>query len=714
LQTDQALFSQEIVALDSAIAQHLPDIWVGAEPTFTLRGSESPEWLSEPLGGRKELLAWQLVNELRQRHPGSLVLRTLGRQYPGEQQPRWSIGMYESRNGQAIWPGPSDPLNGPVKSCGIQRFEAFLLDLLAQLSALGWQARGFKAAMELPHRLVFRMDDEAIQNLDLTDERWFRPSLHREAIPLSGLTDELATEGLYLLSIGWVSSSQGNSCLVMELPAFPNVAGFRVFLGALAKAAADLPGLILQGFPPPVDASVAWTTVTPDPAVLEINQAPYPKSAMFLQASRELHEISTAIGLSPYRLQYNGTQTDSGGGGQITLGGPSPEQSPFLLKPSLLPRLLRYVIRHPALSYWFGTDYLGGTSQSPRPDEGMRELFHELRLALFQLERTAKPEPEVIWRSLAPFLSDSSGNSHRSDINIEKLWNPYLGRRGLQGLVEFRAFRMATTPERATAISALLRAIVAMLALRDVVPELTDWGDELHDRFALPFYLRRDLLSVFADLRGAGLGLGAETRRVLQDDPSRDRWQMAFNGCRLSLERALEFWPLVGDAADQEGEGSRLVDASTVRWQLILRPTEGGDADDFRRWRLATDGLQVPLRYETDEAGELGLFGLRLREFEPWIGLHPAIKPRMPLQLVLSHPGLDQALSLQLHGWQPEGLPYQGLPADQEAARARREERLIATQLPADSLTEAVEPPGECLSSYAMDLRWCDVNAPDY
>jgi uncharacterized protein (DUF2126 family) len=706
LRIDRELFSQEIVTLDSAIARRLPEIWVGAEPTFTLRESESPEWLSEPLGGRKELLARQLVGRLRERHPGSVVLRTLGRQYPDEPQPRWSIGIYESRDGKVLWQGPDDPLSSPVVSCAKQQFDQFLRNLPAQFKNLGWQSRAFMAAMELPHRIVFRMDDEPIPNPGLVDERWSRPSVHRQPLPPSGLTDELADEGLYLLSMGWISDRHGKSCLVAELPDFPDVAGFRRFLEALSKAAADLPCLILQGFPPPVDSSVAWTTVTPDPAVIEINQAPYPDSAGFLAANRELHQLSGEIGLCAYRLQYNGTQSDSGGGGQITLGGASPESSPFLRVPHLLPRLLRYIIRHPALSYWFATDYLGGNSQSPRPDEGVRERFREFRLALYQLERTPAPEPEFIWRSLAPFLADSSGNSHRSDLNIEKLWNPYLAGRGHQGLVEFRAYRMATTPERASAISALLRAVTAMLAKRDVTPELVDWGDELHERFALPFYLRRDLLSVFADLETEGLVLGPEIRRVLQEDTGHDRWQVEFGGCRLSIERALEFWPLVGDTAQESG-GSRLVDASTARWQVMLRPTAPGEPARFRRWRLSTGGLQIPLRQEVDEAGELGLFGVRLREFVPWLGLHPAIEPRMPLELTLSHPDEAQALTLQLHAWQPDGKPYEGLPADPEAARLRREARLTRGELATASLAETGVPTGDCLSDYTLDLRWC-------
>ncbi len=508
MQTASDSFSQEIAALDSAIESRLPGLWVGAEPTFTVRDSEQPEWLSESLGGDKERLAWRLMGRLRERHPGALVLRTLGRQYPGEERPRWSIGLYESRDGAPLWQGAPDPLGATPARPDPKRLIAFMDNLLHGLTTLGWSVHPFKCQGSLPHRLVFRVDDQPLRHSEQAIDRWSRASQHLEPIPLSGLVDDLAAEGEYLLAIGIQSGENAEEYAVLELPAFPDVACFRAFLQVLEPAAALLPALVLQGFPPPVDAGVAWTTLTPDPAVIEINQAPYPDTLRFLVASRELYEVCEAVGLSPYRLQYNGTESDSGGGGQFTLGGEEPTLSPFLTRSGLLPRLIRYWIAHPALSYAFAPDYLGGSSQSPRPDEGLRSLFQELRLALFLVERERAPEPEFIWRSLAPFMADASGNTHRSDLNIEKLWNPYLPGRGCQGLVEFRAFRMAPTPERAAAMTLLLRALVAMLANAKTSPELVDWGDELHERFALPHYLTQDLNTVFSDLEAAGLGLG--------------------------------------------------------------------------------------------------------------------------------------------------------------------------------------------------------------
>ena len=207
---------------------------------------------------------------------------------------------------------------------------------------------------------------------------------------------------------------------------------------------------------------MAWLTLTPDPAVLEINEAPAASISGFLDMNRRLFDVVQSSGLAPYRLNYNGDIAESGGGGQFTLGGPSVEHSPFFVAPQLLSRLIVYLNHHPSLSYWFAPVYVGSYSQSPRTDENVRETFSELQVALQHLAATAAPTPEFIWRSLSPFLVDTSGNAHRSEINIEKLWNPYLPGRGCLGLVEFRAFRMAMDAESAAAIAAMLRALAVM------------------------------------------------------------------------------------------------------------------------------------------------------------------------------------------------------------------------------------------------------------
>ena len=703
-----AEFDAAVSAHDEALADRAIDVWIGAEPTFTRRSSESAEWLSEALGDSKQRYAQRIAQRLHAHYPGSLVLRSVGRQYAGEDRPRWSLGLYQRRDGRALADNmPVDPLAASAPPCGPEIVHHFWANLIAVLNRHGWVGTGFQTAGDMGLRVLFRLDGERPAADPQQDPRLARSSVHDHAIPLTGAVDELAAEGLYLLAIGCTAlgpESAPQPCI--ELPAFPDVPDFLVFLRQVAEAAslAGLQQLVWRGFPPPVDNTVAWTTLTPDPAVVEINAAPSADVRHFLDLSRTLYAMAEAEGLSTYRLQYNGNVSDSGGGGQFTLGGPSPAHSPFFVYPQLAARLVRYLNQHPALSYWFAPAYVGSFSQSPRADENVRESFSELSLALQQLAKTTDPQPEFIWRTLSPFLVDTSGNAHRSELNIEKLWNPYLPGRGCLGLVEFRAFRMAPDPQSAASIAALLRAIVALLSRQDAAPELIDWGQLLHERFALPFYLRQDLDRVLVDLASAGVGLGEPISRCLRDDSACHIGHAEIGNCRLEVDQAIEFWPLLGDAASQEGGSSRLVDASTTRLQLSLRPA-GGNKTDLLGWQLLAGGYRVPLRDERDERGALGVMGLRYRSFVPWTGLHPGIGVQAPVVLTLLPPAGGHGLRITLHEWQPQGAPYQGLPATPEEAGNRRDERFVVEELPLERAPESLPPPPEALSDYCLDLR---------
>jgi len=713
---DHADFDLAIQHHDRAVARLDLTIWVGAEPTFTDRFSEAPEWLNRAEGGEKASRALGLLARLCPELPQPLILRTLGRQYPGEKLPRWSFGLYGCRDGSPVWCGPPDPARGGLgsPSPSLEKF----LDMLSQrFGQRGWRNIRLRGADEAGWRIVFRLDGQPPPSDPEADARLVRASIHAQAIPEEGLSDPLAAEGIYLIAIypGRAGESKAdvadtNSLPRLELPAFSSVEAFLGCLDEIGKAAAEagLEGLILAGYPPPVDCSIAWTTVTPDPAVVEINMAPSCGVSEFLNAIRPIYRTATGQGLSAFRFYYNGDVTDSGGGGQITFGGPTPEASPFFLRPWLLPNIIRYFNRHPSLSYFFTPTCVGSSSQSPRPDERFRESFEELKLALDLLARMHDCEPEILWGSLAPFLTDTSGNSHRSEINVEKLWNPTLLGRGCLGLVEFRAFRMPPSAEALTARAALFRAIIAMLARQRDHTDLIDWGAVLHDRFALPFYLKQDLGEILEDLTAAGLGLGEPIVELLLDDSDRILGQADIGDCRLSVQRALEFWPLAGDSASQERGTSRLVDSSTTRVQVSLRP-QPGQALDVRDWRIGTGGWRIPVRFEQDSHGPLMIFALRYRSFMPCQGLHPTLGVQVPVEVTLQRASTGETYRMILHEWKPEGGGYDGLPADWEESRRRRYERLVVKQAGSQSNAELQlkEPPPVATSPYCLDLRAC-------
>jgi uncharacterized protein (DUF2126 family) len=703
-------FEAALQAHDAALQASALEVWIGSEPTFTRRLSEAPEWLNEALGETKQDFAMRIVRTLRERYPSALVLRTIGRQYRDEARPRWNVGLYRRRDGAALARFlPTDPLADEV-SFEPAQIDQFWRNLVTLIERSAWHVSAFETQGDMGLRVLFRIDGNRPEAIPQQDPRSARPSLHDHAIPLSGAVDDLADEGCYLAAIGQTRLPPHDMPLpCIELPAFPDVSSFMMFVGLVSEAAATsgLHQLVWRGFPPPVDDTVEWTTLTPDPAVVEINAAPSDNVTHFLEASRSLYDLAETVGLSAYRLHYNGDLSDSGGGGQFTLGGPRPERSPFFTQPQLLARLIRYLARHPALSYWFAPAYVGSFSQSPRPDENVRESFGELAVALQQLTNTHNPQPEFIWRSLSPFLVDTSGNAHRSELNIEKLWNPYLPLRGCLGLVECRAFRMPADAETAASIAALLRAITAMLSLEDVVPDLSHWGSELHDRYALPFYLRQDLTQVLADLVEAGFGLGEPIVHRLLDDAHRHIGHTEIDGCRIDVERAVEFWPLLGDAASQEGGSSRLVDASTSRVQLSLRPV-GPDPANLDGWQLLVGCYRIPLRETQNDLGALRIMGLRYRSFVPWIGLHPGIGKQSPVVLTLVPPaGRAQGVRITLHEWQPQAAPYDGLPLTLEEAERRRNERFVVEPVSIDAIPEALPPPSEALTDFCLDLRRC-------
>jgi len=706
VESDNGSFEAAVRAHDAALAACGLEIWVGAEPTFTDRRSESPEWLTDALGESKQTYACHIIERLRERYPGSMILRTLGRQYAGEERPRWSLGLYQRRDARVLADGlPTDPL-GTACACDADMISTFWRLLVRALDRDGWTAAGFRIEGDMGLRVLFRLDGQRPVAEPAADARLGRSSLHARALPPSGAVDDLAAAGLYLVTLGCSSTGPGGSpqpCI--ELPAFPDVAAFMSFVQRLGQAAveAGLSDLVWRGFPPPVDETVAWTTLTPDPAVVEVNEAPAASAAGFLAMSRMLYDVTESAGLAPYRLQYNGMISESGGGGQFTLGGPSPERSPFFLAPRLLAQLVVYLNHHPALSYWFAPIYIGSFSQSPRADENVLESFSELQVALRHLAAMPAPRPEFIWRSLSPFLVDTSGNAHRSELNIEKLWNPFLPGRGRLGLVEFRAFRMAQNAETATAIAAMLRALAAMLSRQDELRPLIEWGSRLHDRFSLPFYLRQDLHTVFGDLAAAGFALDAAITERLVADDWRHVGNVEFAGCRLHVDMAIEFWPLLGDSATQQG-GSRLVDASTTRLQLMLRPNEAG-SPDIDGWALLANRYRVPLRREMDGTGPVFVAGLRYRAFAPWAGLHPGLGAQGPIVLTLLPPDVKHGLRVTLHDWQPQGNAYDGLPGSIEEARRRTRERFVAEEFTADAIPDILEPPREALSEHCLDLR---------
>ncbi|MBL8627338.1 MAG: transglutaminase family protein [Myxococcales bacterium] len=473
------------------------------------------------------------------------------------------------------------------------------------------------------------------------------------------------------LALARGSGGQARAALGRQFPDEPAPRFCYEVTAAAITAAASAPDAevaALLAAPPQAPPSPGALTVTPDPGVVEVNMAPCATLVEFHAQLAAIDAAAAAAGLAATRFRWNGEQVDSGGGGQLTIGGPSPSASPCFTHPALLPRLLRYVHNHPALSYWFMGEFAGSASQAPRPDEGVRERADELALACAELEHlaaTGASTPALQWQTVAPILVDASGNPHRAELNVEKLWNPSGGARGCLGLIEWRAFRMAPSVEALAAAAALVRAVAARCAVAAYDAPWHDWGPALHHRWALPSELAADLDDVLADLAGHGFDL-APLAPALASYRDRVLVTTATPTLAITLRPAVEFWPLFGDVASQERAGARAVDGSTERIELAIATDPDAPAP-----RLVVAGRGVALAAQRPGHYRVGI---RRRRFVPSPGFLPTVPADEPLRLTV---GDDAgAVAIEVFAWQPGGGPYAALPADAAEAATRRAARV--------------------------------------
>ena len=340
METDDS-FESAVHRHDALVAELGLPIWVGSEPTFTDREAQTPAWLHAALGDDKELRARALLGTLSRLMPGALVLRSVGRLYPGEKLPRWNLGLLRRRDGEPLWNGPPDPLLAaePVPA-GPPDIAAFASALSEAFASQHWASECVETAEE---------EEKTQTRKAQTTHRPGRSPPPRTQTPnrcsLSCAPTRTRPNRMPTAPPAPPSSCPRSAALTSFSPPCPAF--------ERAARACGLQALVFAGATPPVDATLELTTVTPDPAVIEINSAPSRNCAEFLWRSQQVYAAAAAHGLSPYRLYFNGQVADSGGAGQVTFGGPTPETSPFVTNLQLLPRLVRYFNRHPALSYLF-------------------------------------------------------------------------------------------------------------------------------------------------------------------------------------------------------------------------------------------------------------------------------------------------------------------------------------------------------------------------
>jgi uncharacterized protein (DUF2126 family)/transglutaminase-like putative cysteine protease len=450
----------------------------------------------------------------------------------------------------------------------------------------------------------------------------------------------------------------------------PPVSYLEHYLDLLARIEATADELkmpvMIEGYEPPRDYRIERLMVTPDPGVIEVNIHPARTWDELVNNTFTLYEQARLSRLTTEKFMLDGKHTGTGGGNHITIGGPSPSDSPLLRRPDLLRSIITYWQNHPGLSYLFSSAFVGPTSQAPRIDEGRDEKLYELEIAFDELDRFPNPPFWIVDRLLRNLMVDLTGNTHRAELCIDKLYSPDSSS-GRLGILEFRGFDMPPHARMSLVQNLLIRTLIAWFWKRPYRHKLVRWGTELHDKFMLSHYVREDLRQIVSDLNDAGYPFRMEWFDAFFEFRFPVYGSVQIDSINIELRAAIEPWHVLGEEMSSGGT-ARFVDSSVERLEVKIT----GITDS--RYMLLCNGRRIPMK-STGVHGEY-VAGIRYRAWQPPSALHPTIGVHSPLVFDLVDSWNGKAIGgCTYHVSHPGGRSYETFPINAYEAESRRHSR---------------------------------------